>query len=133
MKFLHTYPKFIDILLLMLKHAIPDNDDDVQAKEVEEWEDDDDDDASLEEMLEVGDEDDDEYDESEDDVWDYAWRELKDEQRRAATLLGFTEELWDDGAEASACELSWDQMTDEQEEAATLLGWDKESRDETRA
>ena len=58
MKFLHTYPKFIDILLLMLKHAIPDNDDDVQAKEVEEWEDDDDDDASLKEMLEVGDEDD---------------------------------------------------------------------------
>lgn len=37
---------------------LPDNDDDVQAKEVEEWEDDDDDDASLKEMLEVGDEDD---------------------------------------------------------------------------
>ena len=66
-----------------------------------------------------------------DDVWNnYSWSELNEEQRNAAILLGFTQDMWDYGGQPDVTNEWWDEMTTEEENAAALLGWDKESWDE---
>lgn len=53
-----------------------------------------------------------------------------EEQRNAAILLGFTQDMWDYGGQPDVANEWWDQMTTEEENAAALLGWDKKSWDE---
>jgi len=66
---------------------------------------------------------------NEDKAWDYSWAELTEEQRNAALILEFDQEMWEAGLKTPACELSWDEMTEAQEDAAALLGWNKATWD----
>jgi hypothetical protein len=59
------------------------------------------------------------YDE---DAW---WRNLPDQVRVAAGVLGYTEELWDKDKEPPSCNKSWANLSPEEQRAATILGYNK--------
>jgi hypothetical protein len=60
-----------------------------------------------------------EYDE---DAW---WRNLPDQIRVAAGVLGYTEEVWDKGKEPPSCNKSWANLSPEEQRAATILGYNE--------
>jgi hypothetical protein len=60
-----------------------------------------------------------EYDE---DAW---WRNLPDQIRAAAVVLGYTEEFWDKGKEPPSCNKSWANLSPEEQRAATILGYNE--------
>ena len=43
----------------------------------------------------------------------------------AASVLGYTKDLWDKEMEPPASELEWNQMSAEQQEAAGVIGYDQ--------
>jgi hypothetical protein len=55
------------------------------------------------------------------------WSSLPANVQNAWTLLGYDEELWDDGEEP--LDKSWDELSSEQKQAARFLGFDKLSWD----
>ena len=64
------------------------------------------------------------------DPWEYDWAQLTEEQKAAASLLGFEESTWDKGEEAPVWRKKWHKLGQEQRDAATLLGWDEARWDE---
>jgi hypothetical protein len=60
----------------------------------------------------------------------YDWKELPDDVRAAAELLGYTKFLWDHDKEPEEAEKDWAELTPEQQEAATLLGYDETKWDD---
>ena len=66
---------------------------------------------------------------------DYDWDELPAAVQQAATVLGFTEKIWDDEGETAASEKAWDELNQVEQAAARTLGynqstWDEEEEDE---
>lgn len=58
------------------------------------------------------------------------WKDLPDEKKAAATLLGFTEELWDGDKESEISkENDWADLNDEQKKAAAEIGYNQETWD----
>lgn len=54
------------------------------------------------------------------------WRDLPENVQEAATVLGYTEALWDDFSQQLAVfDKSWQQITKEQQEAAAVLGYNE--------
>ena len=58
---------------------------------------------------------------------DLDWEELPDNAKEAATLLGYTPDMWDDDDEPDVCDEYWKDLTPEQQAAAAVLGYDEES------
>lgn len=55
----------------------------------------------------------------------YDWKELPDDVRAAAELLGYSKSLWDHDKEPEAAEKDWSELTPEQQEACKVLGYDE--------
>jgi hypothetical protein len=55
----------------------------------------------------------------------YDWKELPDDVRAAAELLGYNKSLWDRDKEPEAAEKDWSELTPEQQEACRMLGYDE--------
>ena len=60
---------------------------------------------------------------------DYDWEELPEEVQKAATILGYDEDKWDNDEETEFDDYDWDELTDEQKAAAAVFGYDKEKWD----
>ena len=60
---------------------------------------------------------------------DYDWKELPDDAKDAAKVLGYNKKMWNNNREPECCDEYWDDLTNEQQEAATVLGYDKKSWD----
>jgi hypothetical protein len=58
------------------------------------------------------------------------WVELDEKQKDAATLLGFTEALWDGNGSIPLEEKDWEELTDEQKVAAEILELDEDEWDD---
>jgi len=63
-------------------------------------------------------------------VVDGAWRDLTDEQRDAARVLGYNRKRWDRDAHVDADDKDWDELKPEEREAARVLGYKQASWDE---
>lgn len=56
-------------------------------------------------------------------VYDRDWGALTDEQREAATTLGYTKKKWNDDADTPASEKDWSDLTADEQKAATTIGY----------
>jgi len=55
---------------------------------------------------------------------DLDWKQLPEDVRKAAELLGYTKKMWDHDKEPKLVKDSdWDDLTKEQQAAATVLGY----------
>mmetsp|Transcript_12017 Transcript_12017/g.30454 ORF Transcript_12017/g.30454 Transcript_12017/m.30454 type:complete len:792 (-) Transcript_12017:34-2409(-) len=61
---------------------------------------------------------------------DSDWKELPDEVRESAEVLGYTKKLWNRDKEPEVCEKDWEDLNDLQREAAKRLGYTKQTWDE---
>ncbi|KAL3920484.1 MAG: hypothetical protein SGILL_003239 [Bacillariaceae sp.] len=60
---------------------------------------------------------------------EYDWDDLPDDVRKAAVVLGYTQELWENDQEPDTAEKSWGNLTDDEQRAATLLGFNQRKWD----
>ncbi|EJK44645.1 hypothetical protein THAOC_36801, partial [Thalassiosira oceanica] len=60
---------------------------------------------------------------------DYGFAELPPDVQEAAVKMGYTEEMWDVGADVFTNHLAWDDMSPELQVAAARFGYDKASWD----
>ena len=58
------------------------------------------------------------------------WADLTEEQKNAATLLGYTEALWDGNGSCAKDATKWSDLTPEEQAAATTLGYDDDDWDD---
>lgn len=56
-------------------------------------------------------------------VYDRDWGALTDEQREAATTLGYTKKKWNDDADTPVSEKDWSDLTADEQKAATTIGY----------
>jgi nicotinate-nucleotide pyrophosphorylase (carboxylating) len=59
----------------------------------------------------------------------FYWRGLPDGAKAAATVLGYTEDAWDNDDSVSCEDLSWDELDEEKQQAAEVLGYNQENWD----
>jgi hypothetical protein len=57
------------------------------------------------------------------------WRELPETAKKAAKVLGYTEELWNQDKDPRRCRRSWGKLSSEEQAAARALGYDPENWD----
>lgn len=60
---------------------------------------------------------------------DFFFAELPVEIQEGAGFLGYDQQTWDSGEEASTSLLLWDQLSEQEKIGATRLGYDQESWD----
>lgn len=65
--------------------------------------------------------------------YDEDWVDLPRAIQDAYTILGYTEDIWCDGGEASTDSLDWADLSDEQREAALFIGYTEDLWCETPA
>lgn len=53
------------------------------------------------------------------------WKDLPEAASKAATTLGFDQEMWDNDEHAEGFHKHWDDLSEEERKAAETLGWDK--------
>ncbi|KAL7575134.1 hypothetical protein ACA910_000500 [Epithemia clementina (nom. ined.)] len=58
---------------------------------------------------------------------DYDWDELPDVAKKAAAVLGYNKQTWDDDEESEFDDYSWKELNQEQQQAAAILGYDEKS------
>ena len=58
------------------------------------------------------------------------WADLTEEQTNAATLLGYTEALWDGNGPSPKEGTKWSDLTPEERAAARTLGYDDDDWDD---
>ena len=56
---------------------------------------------------------------------DYEWRDLPDNIRNAATLLGYCETSWDEGQDIATSLKNWDELASNEMTAAVTLGYNE--------
>lgn len=61
---------------------------------------------------------------------DMDWKELPAGVQKAATVLGYSEAMWDGDKEPKTCEKDWKDLTMDEKVAASKLGFDKKSWDD---
>ncbi|CAB9524375.1 expressed unknown protein [Seminavis robusta] len=61
---------------------------------------------------------------------DYWWHELPKDKQDAATVLGWTEKMWDDDGKADTEDLDWGELSHEQKKAAEAFGYHPKLWDE---
>jgi hypothetical protein len=62
--------------------------------------------------------------------YQYDWDELPEEQKKEASLLGYTKETWDNDGNTTASNKDWDDLTPVEKAAAKALGYDEKKWDE---
>ena len=60
---------------------------------------------------------------------DHDWRELPEDVKKAAEILGYNKKLWDKDGKAASEEKDWDELSAEEQAAATTLGYNQASWD----
>lgn len=60
---------------------------------------------------------------------DYDWKELPEEVKAAAKVLGYNKKMWNKDEEPAVSDEYWDDLTPEQQQAAATIGYTKETWD----
>lgn len=63
------------------------------------------------------------------DYEEHYWRELPETVKKAAELLGYTEELWNRNKDPKRCRRSWVKLSSDEQKAAMTLGYDEQKWD----
>mmetsp|Transcript_1135 Transcript_1135/g.1489 ORF Transcript_1135/g.1489 Transcript_1135/m.1489 type:complete len:85 (+) Transcript_1135:494-748(+) len=66
------------------------------------------------------------------DSWDCKyenkdWNDLPKTVQEAATFIGFTQEMWDDDSWPDDMDVHWDDLSDKQKNAVHVIGYVKET------